>query len=140
VALYAARTPAQYSPRDDTQGEATVPDMEQMLAMIPRLKRAAGAAGLPVTLFPEMGEKQLRVYYGGDQRDLKRKCVFPWFVVRVDTFGNITPCRGFIVDNVTTKTGTFAQVWNSPRFRGYRKDLARKGVFEDCGRCCHRQY
>lgn len=119
---------------------ATVPDPEQLLATIPLLRQASRAAGLPMTLFPMMGDKQLRAYYRGDARDLKRKCVFPWYVVHVDTFGNITPCRGFVVDNVTSKPGTFAQVWNSPRFRSYRKELARKGVFGDCGRCCHRQY
>lgn len=121
-------------------GGATVPDLEQLLVMVPLLKQAARAAGLPVTLFPRMGDRQLRAYYGGDERDLKRVCIFPWYVIHVDTFGNITPCRGFVVDNVTTKSGTFAQVWNSPRFRSYRKELARKGVFGDCGRCCHRQY
>jgi MoaA/NifB/PqqE/SkfB family radical SAM enzyme len=122
------------------EGGATVPDLERLLVTIPLLRQASRAAGLPMTLFPRMGDSQLRAYYGGDERDLKPACVFPWYVIHVDTFGNITPCRGFVVDNVTTKSGTFAQVWNSARFRGYRKELARKGVFADCGRCCHRQY
>lgn len=122
------------------EGNASVPDAERLLGVIPSVKRTARAAGLPLTLFPRMGARQLRAYYGGGEDALKRRCVFPWYVVHVDTAGNITPCRGFVVDNVTTKTGTFAQAWNSPRFCAFRRELARKGVFDDCGRCCHRQY
>ena len=115
-------------------------DVDQLLADIPRLKQQARDAGMPVTFYPRMTEKKLRVYYRGSEDELNRKCVFPWYVVRVDMLGNVTPCRGFVVDNVKTKTGSFGEVWNSRRFRDFRNELARLGVFPDCGRCCHRQY
>ena len=115
-------------------------DVDKLLAEVPRLKQQAKATGLPVTFYPRMSEETLRVYYGGSEDELKRKCVFPWYVVRVDTQGNITPCYGFVVDNVKSKQSSFRQVWNSQRFRDFRKRLAEAGVFPECGRCCHRQY
>ncbi|MBN1953803.1 MAG: radical SAM protein [Anaerolineae bacterium] len=125
---------------DCSAHDASTLDVEQLLATIPRLKQQARAAGLPITFFPHMKDDTLRRYYQGREEELNRMCVFPWYVVRVDLEGNITPCRGFVVDNVRTKNVSFRQVWNSPRFRQYRRDLARQGVFDDCGRCCHRQF
>ena len=119
------------------QGQA-VPNVQQLLETIPRLGRQARVTGLPITFYPRMGERALRLYCQGSEDELNRKCVFPWYVVRVDMLGTITPCRGFIVDNI--KSGSFRQVWNSQRFRNYRNRLARLGVFPDCGRCYHRQY
>jgi MoaA/NifB/PqqE/SkfB family radical SAM enzyme len=115
-------------------------DIDRLLAEIPRLKRQARASGLAVTFYPRMGPEALRTYYQGGEEELNPRCVFPWYVVRVDTLGNITPCHGFVVDNVKAKAGSFRQVWNSRRFRAFRKELAAMGVFDDCGRCCHRQY
>ena len=80
------------------------------------------------------------MYYHGDERQLRRKCVMPWYVARLDMYGNITPCRGFVAANVLTKTLSFGKVWNNQQLRGYRNELAQAGVFPDCGRCCHRQY
>lgn len=115
-------------------------DVDRLLADIPTLKQQAKAAGLPLTFYPRMSDKKLRLYYQGSEDDLNRKCVFPWYVVRVDMLGNVTPCLGFVVDNVKTKSGSFREVWNSRRFRDFRNELARQGIFPDCGRCCHRQY
>lgn len=120
--------------------DTAAPDIDRLLAELPRLKQQAREAGLPITFYPRMSDRQLRVYYAGNEKELSRKCVFPWYVVRVDTTGGITPCRGFVVENVRGKEGSFRRVWNSKRFRDYRRTLARQGVFEDCGRCCHRQY
>ncbi len=115
-------------------------DVDRLLADIPVLKQQAQAAGLPLTFYPRMSDKKLRTYYQGSEDELNRKCVFPWYVVRVDMLGNVTPCRGFVVDNVKTKSGSFRQVWNNRRFRDFCNELARQGIFSDCGRCCHRQY
>jgi MoaA/NifB/PqqE/SkfB family radical SAM enzyme len=124
---------------NDVQGQAPL-DVDRLLADMPRLKQQAKAAGLPATFYPRMSTEKLRLYYEGSEDELNRKCAFPWYVVRIDMQGNITPCGGFAADNVRTKTGSFRQVWNSKRFRNYRRDLAKAGVFQDCGRCCHRQY
>jgi len=117
-----------------------VPDVDQFLAKARQLRYQARTIGLPITFYPRMDEKKLRIYYQGSEDQLNRKCVFPWYVVRIDTLGNITPCRGCTIDNVKTKTDSFRQVWNNQRFRSFRNQLARIGVFPDCGRCCHRQY
>jgi MoaA/NifB/PqqE/SkfB family radical SAM enzyme len=115
-------------------------DVDRLLTDIPRLQEQARAAGLPLTFFPRMSQARLRLYYQGREEDLKRKCVFPWYVVRVDWQGNVTPCRGFVAGNVKDQPGSFRQIWNGAHFRSFRRELARLGVFPDCGRCCHRQY
>ena len=115
-------------------------DVDRLLAEIPCLKRRAKRAGLPITFYPRMSDRKLRLYYQGSEDDLGRRCVFPWYVVRIDMLGNITPCLGVVIDNIKTKQGSFRQVWNSQRFRDFRNELARQGVFPNCGRCCHRQY
>jgi radical SAM protein with 4Fe4S-binding SPASM domain len=115
-------------------------DVDHLLSEIPGLKRKAKAAGLPLTFYPHMSEKTLRVYYTGSEDALKRRCIFPWYVVRVDTLGNISPCWIFVADNIKTKQASFREVWNSRRYREFRRELAKRGVFADCGRCCHRQY
>jgi MoaA/NifB/PqqE/SkfB family radical SAM enzyme len=115
-------------------------DVDRLLADIPRLKRRGKTVGLPITFFPRMSNDKLRVYYEGSESELNRKCVFPWFAVRIDQMGNITPCRGFMVDNIKNRGSSLGQVWNGQRFRDYRRELAKLGVYPDCGRCCHRQY
>ncbi len=125
---------------DCSRRDGAALDVDRLLADIPALKQQAKAVGLPLTFYPRMSDQKLRIYYQGSEDELNRKCVFPWYVTRVDMLGNVTPCRGFVVDNVKTKSGSFRKVWNSRRFRDFRNELARQGIFPDCGRCCHRQY
>ena len=115
-------------------------DVDYLLDEIPKLKSKAIRLDLPITFYPRMKTQQVREYYLGASDELKGRCIFPWFVVRVSVGGDITPCRGYVVGNVRTKAETFREIWNNERFLAFRRKLAKLGIFPDCGRCCHRQY
>jgi len=125
---------------DDETGDLHRLDVERLLAEMPQLARQAAVAGLALTFFPRLSPQQIRDYYQRPVAELGGHCLMPWFVMRIRLGGEISPCSGYVVDNVRTKTGTLRQVWNSPRYRTFRQNLARQGILATCGRCCHRQY
>jgi len=115
-------------------------NLDRLAKAIPRLQAAAAAQGVAVTFFPKIPAQRLRDYYLGPEEALGGECLFPWLVIRVAPHGVITPCRGLVVGDVRRQTDSWAALWNGPKLRAFRRDLARQRVFPDCGRCCHRQY
>ena len=124
---------------DDEPEDVHRLDVEKLLADMPRLARQAGSR-LALTFFPPLNPRQARDYYLKPVAELGGYCLMPWFVMRIRLGGEISPCSGYVVDNVRTKRVSLRQVWNSPRYREFRASLARQRIYPTCGRCCHRRY
>jgi len=121
------------------RGDAHRLDVERLVADMPHLTCQAGSR-LALTFFPPLNARQTRDYYLKPAAQLGGYCLMPWFVMRIRLGGEISPCSGYVVDNVRSKQVSLRQVWNSPRYRDFRRKLARQGVYPTCGRCCHRRY
>ena len=93
---------------------------------------------IPVSFLPDLDSKDVFPYY----RDLKNifgfhSCFIPWVTAGVLPNGDLTPCSDrpdFIVGNL--KRESFRELWNSERFRLYRKALKHHRLFPMCSRCC----
>jgi radical SAM protein with 4Fe4S-binding SPASM domain len=93
----------------------------------------------PVVLIPPvLGEDNLRMYYNNHQERFGYdQCVSIFQVVEVDSNGDVSPCRDYhdyVVGNI--KTQTISELWNSERYRAFRRSLTTEGLMPVCTRCC----
>ena len=91
------------------------------------LARSRSWSAPPVTIIPPVwGEAALRTYFtdhsarfGYDQ------CISIFQAVEVNSNGDLSPCRDYhdyVVGNL--KNHTITELWNSPRYREFRRSLA----------------
>jgi len=93
----------------------------------------------PVVMIPSiMGEENLRTYYTDHQaRFGYNQCVSIFQVVEIDSNGDLSPCRDYhdyVVGNI--KSHTISELWNSERYKAFRKSLTTEGLMPVCSRCC----
>lgn len=81
-------------------------------------------------------ERLERYFYQPTEFMDATKCVLPWFVAQILTNGQLvvlTRCYNLDLGNIMDKP--FAEVWNGPKMRAFRKDLQKYGRFPGCARC-----
>ncbi len=93
----------------------------------------------PVVMIPNiLGEENLRTYYTRHQERFGYdQCVSIYQVVEIDSNGDLSPCRDYhdyVVGNI--KTQTISELWNSERYKAFRKSLCTEGLMPVCTRCC----
>jgi radical SAM protein with 4Fe4S-binding SPASM domain len=93
----------------------------------------------PVVMIPSiLGEENLRSYYTDHQaRFGYNQCVSIFQVVEIDSNGDLSPCRDYhdyVVGNI--KEHTISELWNSERYKAFRKSLTTEGLMPVCSRCC----
>ena len=93
----------------------------------------------PVVMIPSiLGEENLRSYYTDHQERFGyNQCVSIFQVVEIDSNGDLSPCRDYhdyVVGNI--KEHTISELWNSERYKAFRKSLATEGLMPVCSRCC----
>ena len=85
-----------------------------------------------------LGEENLRTYYTDHQERFGyNQCVSIFQVVEIDSNGDLSPCRDYhdyVVGNI--KEHTISELWNSERYKAFRKSLATEGLMPVCSRCC----
>jgi radical SAM protein with 4Fe4S-binding SPASM domain len=69
----------------------------------------------------------------------RRKCVWPWTSAYVAANGDVVPCC-IIADSDTVKMGNvferdFAEIWNSPAYREFRKRIRSHDLPDYCRNC-----
>jgi MoaA/NifB/PqqE/SkfB family radical SAM enzyme len=118
--------------------------VEALWAELERVKAYARTRGprlAPLHFSPDaVGPEELATFYrdhgtfvGG------RGCTDPWKLLMVKTDGTVIPahgrCYNFPVGNVNEQRLT--EIWNSPRFAGFRRTLlGAGGTLPACARCC----
>lgn len=103
------------------------------------LARANGPSATPVTLVPQIqsGHGLERYYTEHGERFGFDQCVSIYQCVEITSNGDLSPCRDYpdyVVGNVKEKT--ISELWNSDRYRLFRKSLDREGLMPVCSRCC----
>lgn len=93
----------------------------------------------PVILIPPIrGSDNLQTYYTDHGATFGfDRCVSIYQAVEVNSNGALSPCRDYhdyVVGNV--RQATISQLWNSPRYRDFRRSLAGAGLMPVCSRCC----
>jgi GTP 3',8-cyclase len=82
-------------------------------------------------------------YRVGEMSYRSLPCYVLWFHARIKVDGTVLPCNPCDVVMGNLHESSFAEIWNGPRFRrfrrqvGTREGLASMGGDCDCGFCCH---
>ena len=93
--------------------------------------------GDKVTLHFESEGNEMDTYFNHPEEFMdSTRCVFPWFISQITNDGDlITNTRCFNVKFGNIMDRSFADVWNGPDFRQFRRDLQKHGRFPGCSRC-----
>jgi MoaA/NifB/PqqE/SkfB family radical SAM enzyme len=111
-------------------------DTSRVSAELETFKRTAA---IPIRFLPNLTPQDIPFYY--EQLDYQfnnTMCIAPWIRATITPKGNVTPCIGYIIGNVLEQR--FTKIWNSQRYRTFRAELQKRGIFPGCVRCCHRRY
>jgi len=99
------------------------------------IKRGA----VPVTFFPRVRLARLTQYYADPSSRFASTCSAPWFLLRVQPNGRVTPCGDNALGNVMRSS--LHDLWYSEALSHFRRRLLRSGAqWKACHRCCHRAY
>jgi radical SAM protein with 4Fe4S-binding SPASM domain len=116
------------------------PDLQALSQQLKRLhelaKKFSGPAVIVMPPLDDAGDLE-RYYTDHDCTFGFDKCVSIFSAVEINSNGDMSPCRDYhdyVVGNV--KQNTITEIWNSERYREFRKSLATKGLMPVCTRCC----
>lgn len=93
-----------------------------------------------VTVYAHVPKKKWDAYYRGSASDLGKGCGWNWVGLRIHPNGDVVPCRGVSVGSLRDGSRSIREIWNGSEYRNFRKELARVGNYEECGRCTHRLF
>jgi radical SAM protein with 4Fe4S-binding SPASM domain len=116
------------------------PDLQALSQQLKRLHELAKKfSGPAVIVMPPLDDAvDLERYYTDHDCTFGfDKCVSIFSAVEINSNGDMSPCRDYhdyVVGNV--KQNTITEIWNSERYREFRKSLATKGLMPVCTRCC----
>jgi radical SAM protein with 4Fe4S-binding SPASM domain len=116
------------------------PDYQVLSDQLKKLNTyAARFDGPAVIIMPPLTEvPQLEQYYTDHDCSFGfDRCVSIFSAVEINSNGDMSPCRDyhdFVVGNV--KEHTITELWNSERYKVFRKSLSEKGLMPVCTRCC----
>jgi MoaA/NifB/PqqE/SkfB family radical SAM enzyme len=112
-------------------------DPDLLVEMVRRIRCRARQTknGMFVTFHPELDDSQIRRWYG-DPHDWvqRRPAVCAWMNADILSNGAVEPCLGLSCGNITERS--FAEIWNGPIYREFRRRLADVETLPICVRCC----
>ncbi len=88
-----------------------------------------------INIFPDLNFKQTKEYYTNLEEFIFNSPSFcSWFFASVQTDGRVTHCKEIEMGNLSSSS--FQEIWNSKKFRHFRKEIKKKSRFPICSRCC----
>ena len=99
--------------------------------------RRCAELGIQVRL-PRMPISEIVSYYAGKWHPSDYMCNFPWAKTCISPYGHVYTCHHLEVGNVREKP--LKTIWNSARYRRFRRALKQRGVFPICASCCEIEY
>lgn len=109
-------------------------DIDLLYSQLEAIKEKRRHLPFRVYMYPEMGLDDLARYYSTNPRYLKSSCWSRWSRVDILPDGTVTPCLSYKAGNVREES--FRQIWNNTRYRDFRRQLHKQGVWPACVRCC----
>lgn len=91
-----------------------------------------------VSVYPNLTDEDVRAYYAAfdfTATSYKPRCMSPWMVAYIFPDGSVRSCNTlcFVAGNL--REATFREIWNSPRYVEFRRELKQQGRFPACVRC-----
>lgn len=125
-------------PQKDFYRFPRVKDVLPFNTIVKQLKAISqiGSSKPLLRFYPENIDSKLKEYY---TNDLSTKnytdCTFPWRTLGVSPFGDVFPCYQVKMGNIRQEK--LSQIWNGRKFKKFRADLRKNGIFPGCNGCCN---
>ena len=98
------------------------------------IQELASKSRVRVRILPKLPVPSILEHYANQLGPAGHTCVSPWTTMYISPTGCVYPCLNYYVGNIRQQS--FRELWNSERYRQYRKKLLRDGQFSDCIGCC----
>ena len=99
-----------------------------------RIQDLASKSRVRVRILPKLPVPSILEHYANRLEPSGHTCVSPWTTMYISPTGCVYPCLNYYVGNI--REHSFRELWNSERYRQYRKKLMKDGQFADCIGCC----
>lgn len=99
-----------------------------------KIRELASKSRVRVRILPKLPVPSILKHYANRLEPSGHTCVSPWTTMYISPSGCVYPCLNYYVGNIREQS--FRELWNSERYRQYRKRLLRDGQFADCIGCC----
>jgi MoaA/NifB/PqqE/SkfB family radical SAM enzyme len=111
-----------------------VPPVDVVALREERRRVSARQWPFAVNFYPDLGGDALAAFYDDPRAMIRRPCFSRWLRLDVMPWGGVTPCLGLEVGDVRQEALT--RIWRGAAYRRFRRELAARGVFPGCARCC----
>lgn len=121
-------------------GEWNQFDVKVLTEQLRALDKIANKPGeKTVYIQPRLIEPEDLLKFYGDHNETFGfdECISIYTNPEIDSNGNLAPCRDYhdyVVGNI--KDTNLTDLWNSPKYVDFRKNIATKGIMPVCSRCC----
>ena len=104
---------------------------ERLFDILNKVKKLSKKSNL--RLYQDFSLKDMKKYYETENA-VNKECINPWFSALIKPNGDVTPCLGYVVGNISKNP--FMEIWNNKKIKKFRRILKQKKFFPGCIRCC----
>jgi len=98
------------------------------------VKKYAKDKKINIIFKPDLTKKEMDYWFESDFK-LRRRCVYPWNVIRIAPNGDVYPCAQFCFPMGNVHQMPLKKIWNSHKFCEFRRTLKKANLFPGCNRC-----
>lgn len=112
-------------------------DPKEMVRKISKIMEMSRGKKMKVRLYPMTLQAQGMETYFDNTRELIHRykpCMMPWSGLMISPMGDAYPCIVYKVGNI--RESSLKSIWNSSRYREFRRKLSVAGLFPSCVGCC----
>ena len=110
-------------------------DLDKLKEDVKRVKEKAKKYGIEAKFIPPLKENEIRKYFYSDSFVFANKCLYPWYGLRVNPYGEVNPCSlNLPMGNIREED--LRDIWNNKKYISFRKNLKTHKLFPKCARCC----
>ncbi len=108
--------------------------LEILRAQLSLVRERAERSRVRVRFSPNLAPSQFLRHYSSQVNMGDFSCLTPWTVANVSASGEVFPCLNYSIGNL--RQHRLLTLWNSERYRTFRRLLLRDGLFAGCQGCC----
>lgn len=116
----------------------TYVDPKILVQKISRMQENSRNRKIKIRFYPITQKAEgMETHFNNTRRliDRYKSCLIPWSSLQVSPMGDVYPCIAYKVGNI--KESSLMSLWNSRKFREFRKQLSAVGLFPGCAGCCY---
>jgi radical SAM protein with 4Fe4S-binding SPASM domain len=93
---------------------------------------------ISISFYPNYTDEEVRRYYSNFNfmpLSYKNRCLSPWMVAYIFPDGSVRPCPSLNFSAGNIREASFKDIWNSERYRNFRRVVKERKAFPVCSRC-----